>query len=143
MVSQQEIYPKTNNMEEFKINLLKLVAQHGLHLDIHWNEDLNFYVGCNDIFFWGCADAEDIENQEDVDLFEKSIEDVGTDNVWASYLFCARKRKMRPQGACYPQEETKLWPLFDACGEEREVGIGNPYAHPSKREKENEKTYFN
>lgn len=126
-------------MEQFKINLLKLVAQHGLQSDINWNEDLNFYVGCNDIFFWGCADAEDIENQEDVDLLQQSIVDCEKLNtlntVYATELFCARKRKMRPQGACYPQEETKLWPLFDACGEEREVGVGNPYPHPSKREK--------
>jgi len=118
-------------MEEYQLNLLKLLAKHDLQSDISWQEDLKFYILCNDLFAWGCADAEYIESQDDVDLYEKSIEDCGADTVWVSYLFCARKRKMRPQGACYPEDES-LWPLFDACGEEREIDIGNPYPQPKK-----------
>ena len=41
-------------------------------------------------------------------------------------LFCARIRKMRPQGACYAYYDKKDWHLFDACGPERECGFGNP-----------------
>ena len=119
-------------MEQYKINLLKLVAANDLHSDLIWNDDLDFYVLCNDLFFWGCADAEDIESQEDVDLFEKAIKDVGAFDVWASYLFCARKRKMRPQGAAYPNTAQSLWPLFDACGPEREITAGNPKPRPTE-----------
>jgi hypothetical protein len=43
-------------------------------------------------------------------------------------LFCARVRKMRPQGAWYAYCPEAEWPLFDACGPERGVDAGNPYA---------------
>lgn len=43
-------------------------------------------------------------------------------------LFAARVREMRPQGACYKGYPKDLWPLFDACGPERETGMGNPHA---------------
>jgi hypothetical protein len=49
--------------------------------------------------------------------------------VWGCDLFVCRERKMRPQGAVYP-EDRRFWPLFDACGPEREVGLGNPHASP-------------
>lgn len=45
-----------------------------------------------------------------------------------SELFAARVRGMRPQGACYKGYPKDLWPLFDACGPERETGMGNPHA---------------
>src|SRR5207249_10926238 len=37
-------------------------------------------------------------------------------------LFCCRMRNMRPQGAYYNSIPKNIWHLFDACGEEREVG---------------------
>lgn len=44
-------------------------------------------------------------------------------------LFAARVRSMRPQGAAYKVRYDKsIWPLFDACGPEREIGMGNPRA---------------
>ena len=42
-------------------------------------------------------------------------------------LFAARSRQERPQGACYSGYDRSIWSLFDACGPEREVGLGNPY----------------
>lgn len=44
-----------------------------------------------------------------------------------SLLFSARSRGMRPQGAYYKLFPRDTWELFDACGPEREVGVGNPY----------------
>ncbi|UDL15984.1 hypothetical protein QEH42_gp234 [Microbacterium phage Pumpernickel] len=41
-------------------------------------------------------------------------------------LFAAKSRKMRPQGAYYKSIPENIWHLFDACGPEREVGMGNP-----------------
>lgn len=51
-------------------------------------------------------------------------------------LFAARVRGMRPQGAAYTFYPPETWPLFDACGPEREIGFGNPYRPGEyKREK--------
>jgi len=122
-------------MDEYKINLLKLVSKHDLQYDLDWSEDLSFYILCNDFFSWGCADAEAIENQQDVDLLEQCIKDCQavrqSGEVHASQLYCAKKRKMRPQGAAYPYEKD-LWPLFDACGPEREINMGNPKPLPTE-----------
>jgi hypothetical protein len=43
-------------------------------------------------------------------------------------LYACRRKHMRPQGASYPSDK-ELWPLFDACGPEREISLGNP-CHP-------------
>ena len=118
---------------------------------IWWRTDgeyapITFFVNCNDVFAWACADAEDI-TPESLPILKQSIEDVRSvldidrfdrdrewriANIdrchWMSFsieLFCSRMRKMRPQGACYPMFK-ELWPLFDACGSEREIDEGNP-----------------
>jgi hypothetical protein len=44
-------------------------------------------------------------------------------------LYAARIRKMRPQGAAYP-ERAATQALFDACGPERAIGFGNPRRPP-------------
>ena len=49
-------------------------------------------------------------------------------------LYCARKRKMRPQGAMYKTIPKTLWHLFDVCGEEREMNMGNPKPQPKEIE---------
>lgn len=46
---------------------------------------------------------------------------------YALDLYSCRIEGMRPQGAVYRHNKKELWPLFDACGPEREVGLGNPY----------------
>lgn len=92
---------------------------------------VSFLVGCNDLFFWGCADLEEL-TPSNIDVFEKAIEDVRAASGSCCYgpeLFCARVRKMRPQGRAYPGDR-KLWPLFDACGPERTVGPSDPANTP-------------
>jgi hypothetical protein len=108
-------------------SILKLIAEHELwDGDIFWDESLNFTVLCNDAFYWGSADAEELTQDSFNDL-EKSIVDAGDDGC---LLYCARRRGMRPQGAMYEYLDKNSWTLFDACGPEREVGIGNPKEHP-------------
>jgi hypothetical protein len=73
------------------------------------------YVNCSDTFYWGCSDLERIEFDDLPSLMEcYSLSRRGGE------LWCARKRKMRPQTAsyeeCYPPSE---WYLFDAAGPER------------------------
>ncbi len=82
-------------------------------------------VNCNDTFAWGCADGEEL-TKDNIEIFYQSIEDAGEKD--GPDLFCARVREMRPQGACYGYYDEKNWPLFNACGPERETGFGNPYA---------------
>jgi len=104
-------------------------------------------IMCNDVFFWGCADAEPVENEKDRELLRKSLQDVKEiDELcsWGALLFVARKRQERPQGAFYKyldvhdikkgepmqfnEEATaKMHELFNAAGPKRETGFGNPY----------------
>jgi len=79
-------------------------------------------VTCNDLFFWGVADCEKITD-ENVDVYLQSKID---DDICGEWLFCCRVRSLRPQGAAYTYIDKKLWPLYDACGPERETGFGNP-----------------
>lgn len=96
----------------------------------------SFFAKCSDVFYWGCADLEEVA-PENVGVLEQAFADCkaahdlyGT--ISGAALFVARVRKIRPQGAAYPKEP-ELWPLFDACGPAREVGPGNPYPHPGER----------
>ena len=120
---------------EDAIKVLAVVARHDLTDSIGWRCDgeyapITIWVNCNDTFAWGCADCEDL-TIENLPAFEQAIKDCGAiDPVCGSLtgcdLFVARIRKQRPQGAAYPKDKA-LWPLFDECGPEREVKLGNPY----------------
>lgn len=89
---------------------------------------ITFMVNCSDEFAWACADAEPI-TPADIDALEQAFTDVRAVDPDALYqapmLFVARKRGMRPQGAAYPTD-ARLHPLFDACGPERQIDLGNP-----------------
>ena len=89
-----------------------------------------FFVNCNDFFWWGCGDAEEV-TPENIAVFEQAKRDAeAIECRWeAPHLFCARVRKLRPQGCCYPKESAAI-ALYDACGPKREIDLGNPYAHP-------------
>src|SRR5205814_9658982 len=98
-------------------------------LELMWSADegvVHVAVNCNDTFFWGCADAEEI-TPENIATFEQAVADLLAHGHLAGELFAARVRKQRPQGAsydeCYPRE---TWRLFDACGPIYETGLGNP-----------------
>ena len=109
---------------QFIRELLGLVAKHEVHDSFWWKEDpgFEFYVNCNDAFYWACADCEPI-TAESLPDFRKALEDSEYDGP---LLYVARRRQMRPQGAMYKYLERKDWPLFDACGPKREAGFGNP-----------------
>lgn len=108
--------------------------------DVWWRTDdeyapITLIVNCNDLFFWGCSDCETI-TPENVETLESAVRDVKAltgNNGGADAVFCCRVRGMRPQGACYSTKyyPVEIWPLFDAAGPEREIGIGNPKSAPS------------
>lgn len=115
--------------------LVKTLAE--LDIDNLWwrteGDEVKVYVNCNDIFFWGCSDVEDIE-VNDVELLKEVHEQLeaiktGLSAYWI-YLYCSRKRKMQPmqpQGAVYKCIPKEMWNLINECGEEREIDISNPY----------------
>jgi hypothetical protein len=120
--------------EAFVLRVLGVVAKYEQHDDLWWRADgeyapVTFFINCNDLFWWGTGDCERV-TPENVGALEQAYADAAAAHRYGrSYggnLFCCRVRGMRPQGCCYP-EDRELWPLFDACGPEREIEIGNPY----------------
>lgn len=64
----------------------------------HWVKDwpkdhTTIHVNCNDVFGWGCADAEDILHSEIGDLYEMWKKD----SSWGPAVWCILKRKQMPQ----------------------------------------------
>ena len=100
---------------------------------------ITLLVGCNDFFAWGCSDCEEITKQN-IDVLEQAADDLkkvcsdrhGPTYREAGLLFCARVRGRRPQGAYYEHLPKETWPLFDACGEPRATGVGNPKPRPEE-----------
>jgi hypothetical protein len=111
-------------MSNFVTDVLALIAEHDEHSALYWRVQdgaVTFSVNCSDVFFWGCADAEDV-TPENLPLLRLALEQGG-----GTDLFVARVRGMRPQGAVYKYIDQAEWPLFDACGPERPAEFGNPY----------------
>ncbi|MBT0771748.1 hypothetical protein KIH74_22600 [Kineosporia sp. J2-2] len=101
----------------------------------HREGSLKLYFLCNDVFAWGCADAEEITEANLRLLAQARADLVASGDKYADHLgdlYAARVRKLRPQGACYPYYPESIWKLFDACGPEREVGMGNPKPRPEE-----------
>lgn len=77
-----------------------------------WPEEarsqIGVHVNCNDIFAWGCADAETLLYKELDDLFNLFIEDEG----WGSTIWCIKKRGYLPQLPVYEMiQNTGKWDL--------------------------------
>jgi hypothetical protein len=119
-------------MTDFALKVLKHYSpteNDGFNNDLWWRTDgefapVTFFVNCNDVFAWGFSDCETI-TEENFPVLQQAYKD--SENNGAE-LFCARVRKMRPQGAWYSYCPEKEWPLFNDAGPEREKDIINPYA---------------
>ena len=128
-------------MNEFVFRVLSITDEYDARHDITWcvdreRDEVEFFANCNDLFWWATADSEPI-TPENVDEFERAYRDANAvgkfGTIWGAELFCARVRKMRPQGAAYPKDCPEIWPLFDACGPERQTdreAFGNPKPQP-------------
>lgn len=142
---------------EFILRVLTIVSDVDRCDDIWWRTDgeyapVTFLMNCNDLFWWGCSDCEEV-TPENVEMLAQAYVDVeaaisttewstaetpqrnrdmsiswdkSSIKGYAGTLFCARVRKMRPQGACYRGMDPRIAKLFDECGPEREVDFGNP-----------------
>jgi hypothetical protein len=116
------------------LKILQAVAEADRHGAVWWRTDgewapVTFFVNCNDVFAWGCADAEDL-TPENCDEFVKACNQA---LEYGPELFVARVRGMRPQGAFYEGMTESLAAAFNACGPEREVGPGNPFINSIER----------
>lgn len=81
-----------------------------------WPKDyITLHVNCNDVFAWGCADAEDITYSEVPALYKMWRKDP----VYGAAIWCIQKRKLMPQ---FPLEkiirEKTEWNL-DSMGLEK------------------------
>lgn len=127
--------PSALRVHAVVMQILEFVSEEDLHDLIYWRTDgeyspITFWVNSNDVLAWGCSDGEEV-NEETLPVLKKAVKDCkAIDPMRAAMvgcdLFACRMNKLRPQGAAYPANRD-LWPLFDACGPEREVGLGNPY----------------
>jgi hypothetical protein len=124
-------------------------------------EPFKILINCNDLFYWACADCEEV-TPDTLDLFEQSIRDVHAlheqwgkafsarhrdktstgpveddppyvDTGLGLLLYCARVRKLRPQGAYYDAFPPAVAALFDAAGPEREKP-GGAFGNTNRRE---------
>lgn len=55
------------------------------------------YVICNDMFAWGCSDAEEINHDEIEGLYEHYIKD----QIFGAAIWCCKRRNMLPQKPVY------------------------------------------
>lgn len=133
---------KTITLEQL-LEIMAVVAEADGTDCISWRCDgeyapISFWINCNDLFWWGTADGEDL-TYEQLPILKQAIVDckaIKAYAFWAFTLYCCRVRKMRPQGCCYPgatpegvkEEYEELARLFDTCGPERLVDMNNPYA---------------
>lgn len=116
-----------SEQDDYVMDVLRLFAEYDCtNMCDFWRCDgeyapVTFFVNCNDLFYWACADAETITS-ENLPTLRQAFADIHEiDHCFTAYapsLFACRVRGMRPQPPAYPKEE-KLRALFDACGPER------------------------
>ncbi|OQW34532.1 MAG: hypothetical protein A4E20_10960 [Nitrospira sp. SG-bin2] len=87
---------------ELFLEVARLAGLHGFKEDLYWDQDLAVSVDVSDLFYWACADSEDV-TEENLPLLKQSIEDIAnickrSVHKYATPLFAARVRGQRPQG---------------------------------------------
>jgi hypothetical protein len=125
---------RTQDDVPFLTRVLRIFYLADVREDLLWSvteeNKISLSVNVSDIFAWGAADAEEI-TPETLSVLEKAFADAsgaGLAYVTAP-LYAARIRGMRPQGAAYPATLAGQV-LFNACGPERPIGLGNPKPVP-------------
>lgn len=115
---------------EYIVAVLRIFDEADHHDELWWRVDdgkVRFFVPCNDVFWWGTADLEEI-TEANLPLLESTLrESEGKEWwAWAAQVFVARVRNMRPQGACYKHYPPEAREMFDACGPPRKADFMNP-----------------
>jgi len=104
-----EEYIKNN---KFKDDIETALLEDYASINVCDDDKIGLYVNCNDLFYWACADSEEIEPNELQDLFkcyEKS-------KSFGGFLWACKKTGMRPQTPWYESFSEEEKRLFDECG---------------------------
>jgi hypothetical protein len=121
------------------VEALRLIAESWSSEDFFFRLDkdgnVTILANCSDFFEWGTADAEEITADKLGVLADalhdlKQVQNYTFAREYLALLYSARVRGSRPQGAYYEHLDRSLWPLFDACGSERDVNLFNPKPRP-------------
>lgn len=59
--------------------------------------EIELGVNCNDLFWWACADVEEISLEEIPALFNACYDENGYSKHWGASIWACLHRKMRPQ----------------------------------------------
>lgn len=65
--------------------------------------EVKMLVNCNDIFWWACADVEEVTLEEIPVLYDTCYDKDGNKKSWGSSIWACLHRKMRPQ---HPVEDS-------------------------------------
>jgi hypothetical protein len=95
--------------------ILDLLADEKIGVSIR-DTKCELTVNCNDLFFWACADTEEITLEE----LPALLDCLKLTPAHGEILWCCRKRGMRPQGPYYKYFTKEEQDLFDAAGPERD-----------------------
>jgi hypothetical protein len=94
--------PATEQVFESERALAHLLMNHVIAINSNWWRDdapedirnsIAVFVNCNDIFAWGCADAEDLPHNE----VEKLYRMWQKDPAWGAAIWCIQQRNQQPQ----------------------------------------------
>lgn len=119
----------------FVKRVLEVFAAAHCHSDLLWHVHdggIRFSANVSDVFAWGGGDAEEI-TVETLPVLEQAFAELKPldGDGYLAELYAARIRRMRPQGAAYPDFSAPVQKLFNACGPERALGFANPKPIPA------------
>lgn len=124
-VSDDKPLRRANVIPQYIYEVLALCLESGATFNaLYWDDNdgsLGLRANCNDFFWWGVSDSEDVA-EADVEPLHQALRDTsaaGSPSL-AMDLLVARKRGMRPQRPCYEDWSPEIAALFDACGPERD-----------------------
>lgn len=141
LADEAQQQPETEAAPAFVTRVLEIFsASHtDAYGDLFWSVDdrqVRLFANVSDVFAWGGSDCEPI-TPDTLPALEQAYTDLKAVEAeeFTADLYAARQRGMRPQGAAYPSGTHESWrqvnALYDACGPERGLGLGNPKAPPA------------
>jgi len=99
---------------QYRTEIEDALLKDWIHIDA--DETIKLYVNCNDVFWWACADSEEIKPEEIKGLQEC----VELSKAYGTILWACRKRGMRPQSPWFEDLSKEELKLFKACGPKRD-----------------------
>lgn len=73
--------------------VIELLASGGLFISSKGPDSISLFVNCNDQFYWGTADAEEVGYVELKSLYDAWI----ADKHWGMSIWCCHHRHLQPQ----------------------------------------------